>query len=493
MIVQQASAPAYGASTAVVFGVLVLAALTYALQASMVSPALPQIGSELHLSPVGRSWIMTSFLLSSSVATPLLGRLGDACGRKRMLVCALAAFAVGSLIAALATSLSVMIVGRLVQGTAGAIFPIAFGIIRETFPREQVGSRIGVLSAMLGGGAGLGVTLAGPIVDHLGYQWLFWLPAGLIGVVTMAAVLAVPDSGVRADRRVSWFGGLLLASWLVALLLGASEGPRWGWTSPQVIALFVVTALLVAAWVATERRASNPVVDMRMLCHPTVLRTNVMALLFGFAVYSMVVINPQFVETPPSAGYGFGASVSEAGSYLLPSTLCILVASVVAADLAGRFGWKTVLVAGALIAALGPVVLLVNHDHSLLVYVATALFGTGVGLGFSSMSQLVVEAVPAEQTGVASGMNNNIRTIGGSIGTTVTAGIVAGGATSSGVPTEGGYVNAWTVMAIGFVVAAIVAGLAPRRPARALRIGAPGTSVPPAVARSVAAGGGARS
>lgn len=470
-----------------IFGVLSLAGLIYALQASMVSPALPEIGAELGLGPVGRAWIMTSFLLSSSVATPLLGRLGDALGRKRILVCALTAFGIGSLIAALATSLPVMILARVVQGAAGAVFPIAFGIIRETFPREQVGSRIGILSAMLGAGAGLGVTLAGPIVDHLGYQWLFWLPAGLIGAVTVAAVVAVPDSTMRANRPVSWGGGLLLASWLVTLLLGASQGPTWGWTSPQVMALFAATALLVVAWAATERRAANPVVDMRMLRVPTVLRTNVMALLFGFAVYAMVVINPQFVETPSSAGYGFGASVSEAGLYLLPSTLCILVASVVSADLADRFGGKTTLMAGAVIAGLGPVVLLVGHDHSPLIYVATALFGTGVGLGFSSMSQLVVEAVPAEQTGIASGMNNNIRTIGGSIGTTVTAGIVAGGSTTGGVPSEGGYIGAWAVIAVVFVVAAVMAGLVPRRSARPVRIGAAAVPLPRPVATEAAA------
>jgi MFS family permease len=228
---------------------------------------------------------------------------------------------------------------------------------------------------------------------------------------------------------------------------------------------------------------------MRMMCVPTVLRTNVMALLFGFAVYAMVVINPQFVETPPSAGYGFGASVSEAGLYLLPSTLCILVASVASAGLADRFSGKTILIAGALTAGLGPVVLLVGHDHRPLIYVATGLFGTGVGLGFSSMSQLVVAAVPAEQTGIASGMNNNFRTIGGSIGTTVTAGIVAGGATVGGVPPEGGYVGAWVLIATLFVAAAVLAGMIPRRPVDAVRIGTTGPSLTRPVAAPVAASG----
>ncbi len=463
------------ASTASVFGVLSLVGLTYSLQASMVSPALPEIGRELHTGPVGRTWVMTAFLLSASVATPILGRLGDAFGKKRLLVCTLAAFGSGSLIAAMATSLPMMIAGRVMQGVAGAIFPLAFGLIRDIFPCEKVGSRIGILSAMLGAGAGLGITAAGPIVTHLSYHWLFWLPAAVIVVALVAAIMVIPESGKYPAGGVSWPGGLLLAGWLTALLLGISQGPIRGWTSPDVLALFVGAALLVLAWIVTERRAAHPVVDMRMMRVPTVFRTNVTALVFGFAVFSMVMINPQFMETPTSAGYGFGASMFQAGLYLLPSTMFILIASVISSVLCLRFGAKAVLIGGALIGAGGSVILVVGHNHSALIYVATALFGTGIGFGFSSMSQLVVEAVPVHQTGVASGMNNNIRTIGGSIGTTVTTSVVASGTAAGAFPREAGYSAAWAVIAVGFLIAALVASSVPGRRPRPglLEAGAP--------------------
>lgn len=452
------------ASPAVAFGVLSLAAVTYALQASMVSPALPEIGRDLGVGSVGRSWIMTIFLLSASAATPILGRLGDVVGRKRMLVVTLAAFGSGSVLAALATTLPMMLVGRAVQGAAAAIFPLAFGVIRDSFPREQVGGRIGLLSAMLGVGAGLGISAAGPIVSHLGYHWLFWLPAGVIAIVLVATIKVIPDSGRRAGGGVSLPGGLLLVGWLMALLIGVSQGPIWGWTSPRVLGLFATTAILLPVWIATERRAAHPLVDMRMMAVPTVLRTNITAVLFGFAVYAMVMINPAFVETPTSAGYGFGASVSQAGLYLLPSTMCILLGSVASTRLAPAIGVKAVLVVGALFGAGGSTVFLLGHDHSWLIYLGSGLFGTGLGFGFSAMSQLVVAAVPADQTGIASGMNNNIRTIGGSIGTTVTASILAAGTTAGEFPREAAYSAAWAVVGAGFLIAAAVATSVPGQP-----------------------------
>ncbi len=318
---------------------------------------------------------------------------------------------------------------------------------------------------MLGAGAGLGITAAGPIVTHLGYHWLFWLPAAVIVVAFVAAILVIPEPGTFAAGGVSWPGGLLLAGWLTALLLGISQGPAWGWTSPDVLALFAGATLLIVAWIVTERRAAHPVVDMRMMRVPAVFRTNVTALVFGFAVFSMVMINPQFVETPTSAGYGFGASMSQAGLYLLPSTMFILFASIISSALCLRIGTKAVLISGALFGAGGSVILVVGHDHSVLIYAATAMFGTGIGFGFSAMSQLVVAAVPAHQTGVASGMNNNIRTIGGSIGTTVTAGVVASGTAAGALPREAGYSVAWAVIAVGFLIAALVASSVPgRRP-----------------------------
>ena len=148
------------------FVVLALAGTTYSLLQSLVAPALPNIEHALHTSENSVSWVLTSYLLSASVATPLIGRLGDMYGKKRLLLIVLALLSIGTLVSAVASSLPLMLVGRVIQGAAGGIFPLAFGIIRDEFPRERVAGAIGLVSALLGVGGGAGVVLAGPIVDN---------------------------------------------------------------------------------------------------------------------------------------------------------------------------------------------------------------------------------------------------------------------------------------------------------------------------------------
>src|SRR4051812_31161359 len=206
------------------FAVLALGGAAFALLQSLVAPALPTIQHELHTTATAATWVLTAYLLSAAVFTPIIGRLGDMYGKERMLVTVLGVLAAGTLIAALAQSVEVMILGRAVQGAGGAVFPLAFGIIRDEFPRERVATGIALISAILGVGGGLGIVLAGPIVEHLSYHWLFWMP---LVVVVAAAVMThffVPESPVNAPGQINWTGALLLSGWLVCLLVAISEG-----------------------------------------------------------------------------------------------------------------------------------------------------------------------------------------------------------------------------------------------------------------------------
>src|SRR5205823_4594946 len=233
-------------------------------------------------------------------ATPIVGRLGDMFGKKRMLVVTLAIVAAGTLVAALATSIGVLILGRVIQGAGGAIFPLSFAIIRDEFPRERVPTGIALISALLGVGGGLGILLAGPITQHLSYHWLFWLPLVPVVVAGVAAQLVIPESPIRAPGRIDWAGAALLTAWLVTLLVGVSEGPTWGWGSARVLGLFAVSAVLVVLWVRVEDLIEAPLVDMRMMRLHAVWTTNLTGLLLGFGMYSSLVLIPEFVELPAS-------------------------------------------------------------------------------------------------------------------------------------------------------------------------------------------------
>ncbi|MBV6761961.1 MFS transporter [Rhodococcus opacus] len=443
------------------FSVLTIGVGAFALLQSLVIPVLPTLESALGTNQADVTWVLTAYLLSASISTPVMGRLGDMHGKKRVFVIALTALAVGSLLAALATSLPVMIAARVIQGIGGGVLPLAFGIIRDESPEEKVAGAVGTIAALTAVGAGLGIVLAGPIVTVLSYHWLFWIPLIMVVLAGVAAHILIPDSPVHTAGKINWLTAQLLSGWLVTLLLGVSQAPTWGWGSPIVIGLLVAAAVLVVTWVVAEARSANPLIDMRMMRVRSVWAANLLALLMGVGMYAAFGFLPQFLQTPTSAGYGFGASVTESGLMLLPLSVGMFLLGLASGRLAARLGSKFLLIAGSIVGAIGYFVVAFAHDTEIDIYLATSLIGIGFGLAFSAMSNVVVAAVPPEQTGVASGMNANIRTIGGSVGAALMASIVTAGASSTGVPPESGYTHGFVMLGAAVGLGAVAAMFIP--------------------------------
>lgn len=455
---------------------LALAGMAFSLLQSMVSPALHEIQTELATTESAVAWLLTGYLLSAAVFTPIVGRLGDMFGKARVLRIVLVILCVGTALAGVASSIGLLIVARLIQGVAGGVFPLAFGIIRDEFPREKVAGSIGLISALLGIGGGFGVVLAGVIVDNLSYHWLFWLP--LIGVVisTVMAFFFVPESPITAPGRINWSGAVLMSLGLSGVLLAISQGATWGWASGRTIGVVAVGALLLAAWVRNEWRADAPLVDMAMMRIRGVWTTNVVALLIGVGMYSSFVLTPLLVQLPKDTGFGFGASVTSAGFYLLPSALSMLVAGSMVGRIEARFGSKPPLMVGAAFTALSFLLLAFAHSEPFEIYLASLMQGVGIGLAFASMANLIVQNVRPDQTGVATGMNTVARSLGGALGAQVVAAILTASVVSVH-PTEGAFTAAFLFGAVMLAVAVAVTTLIPGR-------AAPGT----VTSRSVAAG-----
>jgi EmrB/QacA subfamily drug resistance transporter len=452
------------------FAVLALGVGAFAVLQSLVIPVLTTVQHDLHTTQSTVTWVLTAYLLSASIMTPILGRVGDMVGKKRVFVAALAALAVGSLIAAVASSIGILIAARVIQGVGGGMLPVALGIIRDEFPAERVAGAVGTLASLTAVGGGLGIVLAGPLVDALNYHWLFWLPLILTVVAAACAIALVPESPVRTPGHISLLPAMLLSAWLLALLVALSEAPQWGWRSGRVVGLLAAGVLLGAAWVAAEMRAKTPLIDMKMMRQHAVWTNNLVALLVGLGMYAMFAFLPEFVQTPAIAGYGFGATINQSGLMLLPSSITMFVVGNLAGRLTRLLGGKVLVIAGCLVGATAMSILAFAHQHEWEVYAAGAIMGVGFGLAFSAMSALIVSAVPASQTGVASGMNANIRTIGGSIGSAVMASIVTSRLAPSGLPKESGYTIGFAAMTAALVLAALAGLLLPsarRRPERA--------------------------
>ncbi|WP_328473266.1 MFS transporter [Streptomyces sp. NBC_00448] len=445
----------------VTFAVLAAAVAAYALLQSLVTPVLGVIAVDLHTSQNTVTWVLTAYLLSASIFTPIMGRIGDMIGKERVFVATLVALSVGSLLAALATNVTVMIIARVIQGIGGGVLPLAFGIIRDEFPKEKLNGAVGAIASLSAVGAGLGIVLAGPIVNALDYHWLFWLPMILTVAAAVAAHFFVPESPVRTEGRISWLPGILLSAWLVALLVALSEAPDWGWGSAKVIGLIVAAAVLAVAWVMVEQRSASPLIDMGMMRRTAVWTNNLVALLIGVGMYAVFAFLPEFVQTPSSAGYGFGASITASGLMLLPSTVTMFFVGMWSGRLARLIGGKAVVVIGCLVGVASMAILAFAHQDKWEIFVATGVMGIGFGLAFAAMSSLIVNAVPPEQTGVASGMNANIRTIGGSIGAALMASIVTADTGAGGLPKEAGYTHGFAMLAGALVIATLAATLIP--------------------------------
>ncbi len=450
----------------ITFAVLAVAASSFALLQSLIVPVLATIQVEFHTSQTTVTWVLTAYLLSASICTPLLGRIGDVVGKVRMLVIALVVLSLGSLAAALAPSIGWLIAARALQGIGGGVLPLSFGIIRDEF-RGRMTMALSVIASLTAVGFGVGIVVAGPIVDTFGYKGLFWLPMAVTLAAAAAALLFVPESPVRTPARLPVGPALLLAGWLVALLIALSEGNQWGWTSARILGLFAVAVVLATAWVAVELRVPVPMIDMHMMRRRGVWTSNVVAGCVGFGMFASFGFLPQLLQTPPEAGYGFGASISESGYLLLPSAVAAFLVGFTTSSLIRRLGVRAVITTGLLLTGAAFACVGLFHDHTWQLYVATTVQGAGSGLVFASLAGVVVAAVPPEQTGVASGMNANIRTIGGSIGAAVMAGIITAHHGVGGFPAERGYT-------IGFVVLGVVMALASLA---ALRI--PATHVQP--------------
>jgi len=443
----------------VTLAILTIAGTAFALQQTMVVPALPALQRELHTTPTWVTWVLTVFLLVASVATPLLGKLGDQHGKERLLVISLSIFAVGCVGCALAWNIWSLIAFRAISGAGGAVFPLSFGIIRDEFPREKVGVAIGLISATFGVGGGFGIVLSGVIVDNASWRWLFVVGAVPIAISVVLIHRFVPESPVKTASRLDAVGALLLSGGLVCLLLALTEGESWGWISGGVGGLGAASAVLLVLWVLAELRAPEPMVDMRMMASRQVLFTNITALIAGFAMFGAWVLIPNFVESPTSVvHYGFAASATVAGLYLLPSSFTLLFAGPVAGLIARRTGSKWPLAIGMLTIAGTTACIARWHEEPWQILAAMPALGIGIGFAYASMATLITEAVRATETGIATGMNTVMRTVGGVIGGQMGAALLtAYTIDGTELPSVTGFEIAFSASAVAALVGAVVA------------------------------------
>ncbi|MFD9499009.1 MFS transporter [Streptomyces sp. NPDC060035] len=393
-------------------GVLAFCGVVVAVMQTIVVPLLPHIPALTGATPAAAGWLVTVTLLTGAVFTPVLGRVGDMYGKRRVLVASLGVLVVGSVLCAVSSHIGVLIAGRALQGAAIAVVPLGISILRDELPPERVLSAVALMSSTLGIGAAVGLPVAALVIENFDWHTMFWV-SGAIGVLDIVLVLrCVPESPLRSRGRFDAVGALGLSAALVCLLLAVTQGGDWGWTSARTLGLLAVAVVVALLWGAYELRMPNPMVDLRVSARPAVLLTNVAALLIGFAFYANSLVTAQMVQEPKATGYGLGASLVVSGLCLLPGGLAMVALSPVSARISAGRGPRTSLALAAGIIAVGYVVRYFTSHSLWLIIAGATVVAAGTAIAYSALPALVMRGVPVGETGAANGLNTLMRSIG---------------------------------------------------------------------------------
>ncbi|MFF2328951.1 MULTISPECIES: MFS transporter [unclassified Streptomyces] len=417
-----AAAPATGEyrstrSVMVAIGALLLGMLLAALDQTIVSTALPTIVSDLggleHL-----SWVVTAYLLASTAATPLWGKLGDQYGRKKLFQAAIVIFLIGSALCGIAQNMPQLIGFRALQGLGGGgLIVLSMAIVGDLVAPRERGKYQGLFGAVFGTTSVLGPLLGGFFTEHLSWRWVFYinLPIGVVALLVIASVLHIPVR--RTPHTIDYLGTFLIASVATCLVLVASlGGTTWAWGSAQIIGLAVLSVLLLIAFVHVERRAAEPVLPLKLFRLRTFTLVAVISFVVGFAMFGAMTYLPTFLQVV------HGTTPTMSGVHMLPMVFGLLLTSTVSGQIVSRTGrWKVFPIAGTAITAIGLQLLhrLTETSSTLEMSVYFFVFGAGLGLVMQVLVLVVQNAVTYEDLGVATSGATFFRSIGASFGVAV--------------------------------------------------------------------------
>jgi EmrB/QacA subfamily drug resistance transporter len=422
--VGQARDPHVPGNVLVSIGALLLGMLLAALDQTIVSTALPTIVSDLggleHL-----SWVVTAYLLASTAATPLWGKLGDQYGRKRLFQTAIVIFLVGSALCGMAQNMPQLIAFRAVQGLGGGgLMVLSMAIVGDVVPPRERGRYQGLFGAVFGATSVLGPLLGGLFTEHLSWRWVFYvnLPVGAVALTVIAAVLRIP----RKDTRhvIDYLGTFLIASVATCLVLVASlGGTTWDWGSPQIVGLAVLGVLLAVVFVQVERAAAEPVLPMKLFRVRTFTLSAVISFIVGFAMFGAMTYLPTFLQVVQ------GVTPTLSGVHMLPMVFGLLLSSTVSGQIVSRTGrWKVFPIAGTAVTTIGLLLLHQLDENSSTAVMSTYffVFGLGLGLVMQVLVLIVQNAVSYQDLGVATSGATFFRSIGASFGVAIFGTVFAG-------------------------------------------------------------------
>jgi len=444
--------------------VLVLTTLVASVISSLGAPLIPTIAKNFHDSLTTAQWSLTVGLLSGAVSAPVMGRLGDGPRRRATIIGGLAVVTLGGVVAALASSFDMLVVGRSLQGVGLGLVPLTMATARDELPKYRVAPMIALLSVSAAAGVGVGYPVSGLIADQLSLSAAYWFGAIVAGLALVCVVAVVPSTVRGRSVGLDSLGAILLAAALISVLVAVAQGTEWGWGSPAVLGLLIGGSSLFVVWTLQQLRAKAPLVELRLLRHPAVLAGDACATVLGVAMYMNLSAVTEFVQLPRSGGFGFSASVVVAGLILIPLSAFMLLSARALPSLTKLLGVRVLLTVGCLVVAAASAFFALFHGSLWESFLMMGLLGVGLGTTYAAIPGLIVQSVPQHETGSAMGFYQVVRYVGFSLGSALAAAILASHSTrSTGQPTVGGYTMVAWVGAVICIVAAVLAWVLPAR------------------------------
>ncbi|MEV0354840.1 MFS transporter [Nocardia sp. NPDC050697] len=419
--VRSTGGPKTARSTAAIVTALILAECVSAFEAGMIFIALPRFGEIFGAPAATTGWAVTAYMLVAATAALVGGRLGDLHGRKRVLIAVMLLSAAGSLLSVAGDSMGAIIAGRGVQGVAGAILPLCYGLAREALPPGAVSLAVGFISgAALLAGAG-GSLIAGVLLDVADWHMIFVFAAVLAVVASTGAAAALPPSPPSGRlHRFDYLGAALLTPGSTALLYGMTQGPRWGWTSPGVLAFIAAGLAILTGWAVWELRCPDPLVDLRVLADRRMaLNLIALSVLALGPVGAVQIVTPMILQSPESLPVGLGMSATVTGLVAGFGALVGFAASPVAGLVAGRWGGRTAFLAGAALFALANLLMLLGHRSLPVMIAVFAVGAVATAFAYTGYPKIVIESVPEEVTSVTTGVLSTARQAFSAVGVAI--------------------------------------------------------------------------
>jgi EmrB/QacA subfamily drug resistance transporter len=403
--------------------VLAISLLIVTVDNTILNVALPSIQADLDTSSSELQWIVDSYLLVFAVLLLMAGSLGDRFGRKRALFVGLAIFGFGSLMAASAGSSTELIAWRAVMGIgAAAIMPTTLSIITNIFPKDERPKAIAIWAAMAGMGIAIGPVTGGFLIEHFDWNAIFLVNLPIVAIGLAAGAVLIPESRDPESPRLDFPGFGLSIAGLTATVWGLIEAPEKGWTSAPILAAFALGAAIVAAFVAWELRAKQPMLDVSVFRNLRFSAANVAVTFVFFALMGVMYFLTTYLQSV------MGYTALEAGVRMVPIALGVIFAARLSVPLTARLGTKVVVAAGLAVVGISlGAFTAVDADTEYMTKVAGALtfMGVGMGLAMAPATDSIMGSLPKAKAGIGSAMNDVVRELGGTLGVAVLGSIVS--------------------------------------------------------------------